>query len=125
VITSGRLHATPEIETTSRRTGLQLGLAAVTEANNGDFTVKLKSKRDRDVEEVIEDVRGRIEEEEPAAKVEFVQLLQDMIGDLTSQPKPIVIKALRTRWKILERHGDSGCRCHRQSAGSRGCTRWS
>jgi multidrug efflux pump subunit AcrB len=125
VITSGRLHATPEIETTSRRTGLQLGLAAVTEANNGDFTVKLKSKRDRDVEEVIEDVRGRIEEEEPAAKVEFVQLLQDMIGDLTSQPEPIVIKALRTRWKILERHGDSGCRCHRQSAGSRGCTRWS
>jgi CzcA family heavy metal efflux pump len=86
------LHATPEVETTSRRTGLQLGLAAVTEANNGDFTVKLKSKRDRDVEEVIEDVRGRIEEEEPAAKVEFVQLLQDMIGDLTSQPEPVVIK---------------------------------
>ena len=53
------LRATPEVETTSRRTGLQLGLAAVTEANNGDFTVKLKSKRDRDVEEVIADVRGK------------------------------------------------------------------
>jgi CzcA family heavy metal efflux pump len=86
------LCATPEVEDTSRRTGLQLGLAAVTEANNGDFTVKLKSKRDRDVEEVIEDVRAKVEEEEPAAKVEFVQLLQDMIGDLTSQPEPIVIK---------------------------------
>ncbi len=38
------LRSTPEVETTSRRTGLQLGLAAVTEANSGDFTVKLKSK---------------------------------------------------------------------------------
>ena len=37
------LRSTPEVETTSRRTGLQLGLAAVTEANSGDFTVKLKS----------------------------------------------------------------------------------
>jgi CzcA family heavy metal efflux pump len=95
------LHSTPEVETTSRRTGLQLGLAAVTEANNGDFTVKLKSKRDRDVEEVIADVRAKVEEEEPATKVEFVQLLQDMIGDLTSQPEPIVIKLFAQDGKLL------------------------
>jgi len=38
------LHKIPEVESTSRRTGLQLGLAAVTEANTGDMTVKLKSK---------------------------------------------------------------------------------
>ena len=38
------LRATPEVESTSRRTGLQMGLAAVTEANTGDFTVKLKAK---------------------------------------------------------------------------------
>ena len=36
------LAATPEVESTSRRTGLQLGLAAVTEANTGDFSVRLK-----------------------------------------------------------------------------------
>lgn len=86
------LKATPEVENTSRRTGLQLGLAAVTEANRGDFTVRLKRKRSRGIDEVIEDVRGKIGEEEPATKVEFIQLLQDMIGDLTSQPEPIVIK---------------------------------
>ena len=34
----------PEVESTSRRTGLQLGLAAVTEANTGDFSVKLKPR---------------------------------------------------------------------------------
>src|SRR5207237_10075173 len=45
------LHNTPEVEITSRRTGLQMGLAAVTEANTGDFTVRLKSKRDRSIDE--------------------------------------------------------------------------
>ncbi len=41
------LHRTPEVSITSRRTGLQMGLAAVTEANSGDFTVRLKTDRSR------------------------------------------------------------------------------
>jgi multidrug efflux pump subunit AcrB len=95
------LHATPEVENTSRRTGMQLGLVAVTEANNGDFTVKLKRERKRGIDEVIADVRGKIEEEEPTTKVEFIQLLQDMIGDLTSQPEPVVIKLFAQDGKLL------------------------
>jgi CzcA family heavy metal efflux pump len=95
------LRATPEVETTSRRTGLQLGLAAVTEVNRGDFTVKLKTSRKRAIDEIISDVRSKVEEEEPAAKVEFVQVLQDMIGDLTSQPEPIVIKLFSQDGKLL------------------------
>jgi CzcA family heavy metal efflux pump len=95
------LRSTPEVENTSRRTGMQLGLAAVTEANNGDFTVKLKRDRKRAIDEVISDVRGQIEEEEPATKVEFIQLLQDMIGDLTSQPEPVVIKLFAQDGKLL------------------------
>ena len=86
------LSETPEVENTSRRTGLQLGLAAVTEANRGDFTVRLKQKRDRGIDEIIEEVRAKIKQSEPAADVEFVQVLQDMIGDLTSAPEPVVIK---------------------------------
>ena len=82
----------PEIESTSRRTGLELGLAAVTEANRGDILAKLKRKRDRDIEDIIADVRARIAREEPAVRVEFVQVLQDMIGDLTSAPEPVQIK---------------------------------
>jgi len=91
----------PEVENTSRRTGLQLGLAAVTEANRGDFTVKLKRDRKRGIDEVISDVRSEIEQTEPAAKVEFIQVLQDMIGDLTSQPEPIVIKLFSQDPKLL------------------------
>ncbi|MGB8477057.1 MAG: efflux RND transporter permease subunit [Candidatus Acidiferrum sp.] len=96
------LHSTPEVENTSRRTGMQLGLAAVTEANNGDFTVKLKRERTRGIEEVISDVRSRIKQTEPAADVEFVQLLQDMIGDLTSAPEPVVIKLFSPDGALLD-----------------------
>lgn len=96
------LHSLPEVDTTSRRTGLELGLSAVTEANRGDISVKLKEKRSRDVEEIIDDVRGQITRQEPAVDVEFPQLLQDMIGDLTGEPEPIVIKLFSEDAKLLE-----------------------
>ena len=91
----------PEVENTSRRTGLQLGLAAVTEANRGDFTVKLKRDRKRDIEEIMSDIRSEVEQTEPSTKVEFIQLLQDMIGDLTSAPEPVVIKLFSPDAKLL------------------------
>src|SRR5689334_4543740 len=86
------LRRMPDVESTSRRTGLQLGLAQVTEANTGDISVKLKRDRKHGSEEVISDVRARIKKLEPTLDVEFPQLLQDMIGDLTSAPEPVVIK---------------------------------
>src|SRR6266568_1016341 len=95
------LKSTPEVENTSRRTGMQLGLAAVTEANNGDFTVRLKKDRKRDIDDIIADSRSEIESTEPATKVEFIQLLQDMISDLTSAPEPVVIKLYSQDGKLL------------------------
>jgi CzcA family heavy metal efflux pump len=86
------LQKTPEVEVTSRRTGLQLGLAGVTEATFSDFTVKLKSKRSRGIDEVMSDVRAQINATEPELDVEFTQVLQDMIGDLSNAPEPIQIK---------------------------------
>jgi CzcA family heavy metal efflux pump len=99
------LKATPEVESTSRRTGLELGLAAVTEANRGDFTVKLKTKRSRSVDEITADLRAQIESSEPATKVEFVQILQDMIGDLSNQPEPVVIRLYSQDGKLLNETG--------------------
>ncbi len=96
------LREVPEVESTSRRTGLQLGLAAVTEANTGDILVKLKAKRKRDIEDIISDVRADIKQQEPALDIEFVQVLQDMIGDLTSAPEPIQIKLFSQDPKQLE-----------------------
>ena len=96
------LHEIPEIESTSRRTGLQLGLASVTEANYGDIVAKLKSKRHRGIDEVIAEVRAKVTHQEPALDVEFTQVLQDMIGDLTSAPEPIQIKLFSQDSKQLE-----------------------
>src|SRR5213079_3069408 len=95
------LRATPEVESTSRRSGLQLGLAAVTEANIGDITVKLKPKRRRSGDEVIADVRDKVTTQLPMLQVEFPQLLQDMIGDLSSAPEPVVIKLFSQDGKLL------------------------
>ncbi|MGA2721870.1 MAG: efflux RND transporter permease subunit [Bryobacteraceae bacterium] len=86
------LRAVPEVEGSSRRTGLQLGLAAVTEANTGDISVKMKRQRSRSTDEVIADVRAKVRKAEPVLDVEFMQLLQDMIGDLTNAPEPVAIK---------------------------------
>ena len=94
--------AIPEVESSSRRTGLELGLAAVTEANRGDVLIKLKKKRSHGIDDVIEEVRSKVSAEEPAVRVEFVQVLQDMIGDLTSAPEPIQIKLFAQDPTVLE-----------------------
>ncbi len=99
------LHDVPEVEITSRRTGLQLGLAAVTEANYGDFTVRLKTKRSRSIDEIMTDVRDEIKRTEPALDVEFTQVLQDMIGDLSNSPEPIQIKLFSTDTTLLHQLG--------------------
>src|SRR6185436_10563274 len=39
-----------------------------------------------------EEIRTRIEAQVPGLRVEFVQVLQDMIGDLSGNPSPIEIK---------------------------------
>ena len=95
----------PEIESLSRRTGLQLGLAAVTEANTGDFLIKLKRDRKRGVEEIISQLRDKIGDEYPQLDIEFAQVLQDMIGDLTSSPEPIEIKLFSQNPDLLKTWG--------------------
>ncbi len=82
----------PEVASTSRRTGAELGPAAVTEATRGDILIMLKQDRKRAIDDVIEDIRQKVVAQEPAVRVEFVQILQDMIGDLTGEPEPVQVK---------------------------------
>ncbi|HXR98611.1 MAG TPA: efflux RND transporter permease subunit [Terriglobales bacterium] len=95
------LRNVPEVAGTSRRTGLQLGLAAVTEANTGDVSVLLKKDRDRGIDEVIDDVRSQVSKQYPQLDIDFTQVLQDMIGDLTSAPQPVVIKLFNENGDLL------------------------
>ncbi len=96
------VHSIPEVATTSRRTGLQLGLAAVTEANVGDISVDLKNNRSRDVWQIMDEIRAKVAQAEPAVSVEFTQKLQDMIGDLTSAPQPVDVMMFNPNAQLLD-----------------------
>ena len=82
---------TPEVESYSRRTGLEMGLF-VTEPNTGDIAVKLKPNHKRSTEEVISELRDQIKESQPALDIEFVGIVPDVIGDLQGNPEPIEVK---------------------------------
>ncbi|HEY8054388.1 MAG TPA: efflux RND transporter permease subunit [Terriglobales bacterium] len=97
----GILRGIPEVESTSRRTGMQLGLATVTEANTGDISVLLKQDRSRGIDDVIADARARITHAYPQLDIDFTQVLQDMIGDLTNAPQPVVIKLFNPDGDLL------------------------
>ncbi len=92
----------PEVESTSRRTGLQLGFATVTEANRGDFLIKLKRNRSRGVDEIIAGLRDQVNKRFPQLDTDFNQILQDQIGDLTGAPDPIQIKLFSENTQLLQ-----------------------
>ncbi|MGI4874601.1 MAG: efflux RND transporter permease subunit [Janthinobacterium lividum] len=81
----------PEVASYSRRTGTQMGFF-ITEPNSGDYLIRLKTDRERSTEDVIADIRQRIEFTQPALEIDFGQVIGDMLGDLMSTVQPIEIK---------------------------------
>jgi CzcA family heavy metal efflux pump len=81
----------PEVEDYSRRTGTEMGFF-ITEPNKGDYLIQLKKDRKRSTDEVIDDIRKQVEASQPALKVDFGQVIMDMLGDLMSSIQPIEIK---------------------------------
>ncbi len=85
------LETTPEVESYSRQIGTQNGFF-ITEPNTGDYTIQLKKNRSLSTNEVSDEIRRRIEAKLPALRVDFGQIIEDMIGDLISARQPIEIK---------------------------------
>ena len=81
----------PEVEAYSRRTGTQMGFF-ITEPNRGDYLIQLKTKRKKTTEEVINDIRVKIESTQPALRIDFGQVIGDMLGDLMSSVQPVEVK---------------------------------
>jgi len=81
----------PEVEAYSRRTGTEMGFF-ITEPNKGDYLIQLKKKRDKTTEEVISDLRKKIAANQPALRIDFGQVITDMLGDLMTSIQPIEIK---------------------------------
>ncbi len=95
------LKTTPEVVAFSRRTGTQLGFF-LTESNRGDMSVRLKPDRKRDIDTVIDSIRERILSSVPGVSIEFSQVLQDLIGDLSGVPEPIEVKVFGPDQKTIE-----------------------
>ena len=83
--------AIPEVEAYSRRTGTQMGFF-ITEPNRGDYLIQLKKKRNRSIEEVISELRKKVESSQPALRIDFGQVIGDMLGDLMTSVQPIEVK---------------------------------
>jgi CzcA family heavy metal efflux pump len=95
------IRSVPELESYSRRTGAQLGLF-ITEPNNGDFLLKLKPDRKRSTEEVLAELRHRLNAALPDIIWEFPGILGDLIGDLMYAPQPIEVKLFSTDTAYLK-----------------------
>ncbi len=95
----------PEVTGTSRRTGAELGMFA-TQQNRGDIAVRLKplSSRDRRVDEIIDDIRGKVESAVPRVRVEFVQILSDVLDDLSGAAAPLEVKIFGSDLAALDRY---------------------
>ncbi|WP_375395752.1 efflux RND transporter permease subunit [uncultured Sphingomonas sp.] len=85
------VQATPEVASYSRRTGVQLG-GGLTEADEGDFFIRLKGGSRRDIDAVMADIRGKVATQVPGLEIETAQLMEDLIGDLTAVPQPVEVK---------------------------------
>ena len=83
--------ATPEVASYSRRTGVQLG-GGLTEADEGDYFIRLKGGSRRSIDAVMTDIRDQIAQKVPGLEIETAQLMEDLIGDLTAVPQPIEVK---------------------------------
>ncbi|MBP7706567.1 MAG: efflux RND transporter permease subunit [Candidatus Aminicenantes bacterium] len=95
------IRSVPELESYSRRTGAQLGLF-ITEPNNGDFLLKLKPDRERSTEEVLSELRRRLNSALPDIIWEFPGILGDLIGDLMYAPEPIEVRLYSTDTEFLK-----------------------
>ncbi|MDE2408061.1 MAG: efflux RND transporter permease subunit [Xanthomonadaceae bacterium] len=85
------VRANPHVRSYSRRTGLQLG-GGLTEANNGDFFIRLKDGKRPATREVMETIRQQASAQVPGLDIDVAQLMEDLIGDLTEVPQPIEVK---------------------------------
>ena len=96
----GIIAANPNVEAYSRRTGTQMGFF-ITEPNTGDYLIQLKKNRTLTTDAVIEEIRKKIETSQPALRVDFGQVIGDMLGDLMSSAQPIEIKVFGPDEKLI------------------------
>ncbi|MBL4677401.1 MAG: efflux RND transporter permease subunit [Mucilaginibacter sp.] len=92
----------PDVAAYSRRTGTQMGFF-ITEPNTGDYLIQLKKDHKETSEQVISDLRTAVESTQPALRVDFGQVIGDMLGDLMTSTQPIEIKVFGNDQRTLQK----------------------
>ena len=93
----------PDVAAYSRRTGTQMGFF-ITEPNTGDYLIQLKKSRNRSTNDVIEEIRHKVESSQPALIIDFGQVIGDMLGDLMTSVQPIEIKIFGNNTTLLKQY---------------------
>jgi CzcA family heavy metal efflux pump len=103
----GMLAKTPEVQTWTRRTGAELGLFA-TQTNKGDILVVLKpgDQRKRSINQIMKEQREAANEALPQLDVDFHQILQDQLNDLSGAPKPVEVRIYGDDPAVLRRYSE-------------------
>ncbi|CAM2905532.1 efflux RND transporter permease subunit [Flavobacterium frigoris] len=96
------IHTIPEVEAYSRRTGTQMGFF-ITEPNRGDYLIQLKKDRSKTSNDVIDEIRLKVETSQPALRIDFGQVIGDMLGDLMSSVSPIEVKVFGNNQQELQK----------------------
>ncbi|WP_369910001.1 efflux RND transporter permease subunit [Xanthomonas hydrangeae] len=95
------LRQLPDVDTFSRRLGTGLG-GDLGQSYHGDFFVRLKAGHARPTEEIMAALRSSVIASVPGVDVELAQLMEDLIGDLTSVPQPIELKLYASDPRMLD-----------------------
>ncbi|MDB5173034.1 MAG: hypothetical protein JWN51_1807, partial [Phycisphaerales bacterium] len=96
------LREMPDVQTYSRRTGYNFGAGELSESNNGDFFVRLKPLPRRPINVVRDEFEKKVAATVPGLDIETAQLMEDLIGDLTGRPQPVVVNLYSDDPKTLE-----------------------
>jgi CzcA family heavy metal efflux pump len=100
------LRTNPDIESFSRRVGTQMGFF-ITEPNRGDYLIQLKKKRSKSTLNVADDIRLKVESSVPSLKIDFGQVIGDMLGDLMSSSQPVEVKIFGDSQEKLQQIADT------------------
>ncbi len=111
------LRKTPEVTAFNRRLGTELGPPVATLPSRGDVAVRLASHRQRSIDQIMYAQREAIAHLAPGLRVEFVQVLTDMLGDLQGAPEPIEVKIFGPDQSVLRRAAAEAARRIRDTPG--------
>lgn len=96
--------ANPDVSAYSRRTGTQMGFY-ITEQNRGDYLIQLKKSRTHTTDQVIDALRKSISASQPSLRIDFGQVISDMLGDLMTSAQPVELKIFGPNQQLLDSIG--------------------